>query len=228
MPVGQNSDESPLLKKYAKLWAETKPLQFGTSNVEDGDYIAKLIGYDYGVSRKGLGRAQIKELWKIMEGEFDGEEIPVYIGLVDPNLSKEENQRSMGIYKARASVLGIPVSDDLEELPQIIEECKKTGEIFTFYDVTVQSNKGFTNVFIKNPNTQVQEVEETTEEGENVDQGEEGVESETETQEEQEEEQQIQKPKPAMAKTGQGKVSSVTKPAPSQKGGTVSKAGTRR
>lgn len=152
--MGSNAWDK-LAKRAGKKFDAAKKLAneggAGNPNVEDGRYIAQLMGLELGQSSSG--RDQIARDFKIIEGESKGEKLRDYQGL--------DTEKGISFFMRDLKRLGYEEPDGLEECGPIVEEINKEKPKVR---ITVKNNGEFQNVFIDKALSD-DEAEDGTEEG---------------------------------------------------------------
>lgn len=151
------SEVSKELRKLGKVWQKTEAKQGGGGNrIEDGEYVLKLLSAEVGHSKKG--RLQVAIKYKIRRPkDMKGKETMTFHGL--------ENENNIAYFKGLAEVIGLELPDEMEDLPEALEnfvdECED--------DLTVKfktNSKGFQNMTILAVgDNEVEQAEGSEEEG---------------------------------------------------------------
>lgn len=144
-----------LAKRAGKKFDAAKKLAkeggAGNPKVEDGRYIAQLVGLELGQS--SAGRDQIARDFKIIEGELKGEKLRDYQGL--------DTEKGISFFMRDLARLGYEEPDGLEDCGPIVEEINKEKPQVR---ISVKNNGEFQNVFIDKALSS-DEVADGTEEG---------------------------------------------------------------
>jgi len=160
--MGEVSKE---LRKLSKTWSKTEAKQGGGGNrLPDDEYKLKLLSMEVTKSKKG--RLQVASKFKVRRPkEAKGKETMTFHGL--------ENENNIAYFKGFCEVIGLELPDDMEELPEALENF--VDECEDEFTVKLVTNKGgFQNMTI----LAVGDNEVATSEEEEEPSGEEGEEGE--------------------------------------------------
>lgn len=153
-----NNEWASLAKRAGKKFEAAKKIasEGGSANpnVEDGRYIAQLLGFE--LQKSSAGRDQIKRSFKITEGESKGEKLTDYQGL--------DTDKGISFFMRDIKRLGYEEPESLEDCGPIVKEINEEQPMIR---ITVKNNGDFQNVFIDKA-LSADEVDEGTEEGAEV------------------------------------------------------------
>ena len=125
------------LKGLQRKWGSATPRVAGT-NLPDGEYVAKIESMVVNRAKKGNGRLQVVTKFEVQGGSEDGRTTSRYDGI--------EEEESMGYFKGYCEVLGVEIPDDLQELPDVLEDfvdnCQDT------FQLTLATRNQFQNINI--------------------------------------------------------------------------------
>lgn len=119
-------DIAKLLGELNEIWEDVDPVSF--EDVADGKYQTLLSKIEINES-KSSGRLQVSWQLKIASGEFANRMIFKHDGI--------DTAESLGYFKGGLARLGVECPDDMQELPEVLDELKDT-----FASVTVRTKKG--------------------------------------------------------------------------------------
>lgn len=107
------------------------------TTLEDGRYIAKLVGTDIGESQSS-GRLQVTWIWEIVEGEYTGEQVRDYDGL--------ENEQNLVYLLRKLAILGYDIDQvNVGDLEEVLEELVAAKPLCR---IRLRTRGDFQNVYI--------------------------------------------------------------------------------
>lgn len=130
------------LSSLAKEWKAAEAILPSYSSVPEGDYVGALREMKVDEAKK-TGRLQAVTTFEIVDGEYEGQTVRRFDGLVD--------KQSMGYFKGLAEIMGMELPEDLELLQEtmdaFVENC---GDLFNIHVAKSKSDEGkdYTNVYV--------------------------------------------------------------------------------
>lgn len=124
------------LAKLRKMWKDTQPTT-GYPRVEDGDYLATIEEMSVGKSKQS-GRIQVMTSFRIIEGPEKDKNILRFDGL--------DNEIGIGFFKGFCEVIGFEIPEDIEELPEALEEF--VAHCDDIFNIRVKTKGDFQNVSV--------------------------------------------------------------------------------
>ncbi len=178
---GKKFDASKALAAAQKLWRKAKKKMGERTKVvefDDGRYLARLVGAK--LEKSNAGRAQIRFVWKFVEGEYEGKEKWAFQGI--------ETEDNLTFLCADLDRLGYDVEeiDDLvKDLPGILAELEKAKPVCRI-SLKTKDGSEYQNVYI----SKLMSTDEEDEDEEDEDSDEEDSDDDDEEEDEDEEEEE--------------------------------------
>lgn len=131
-------DIKSALKKAQGVWEDSEAAEnAGRKKTKPGEYQCKIKSMEVEFA-KSSKRLQVKTIFEVVSPEkYEGEEIWRFDGLTESGTP---------YFKAMARTLGLEVPEDLESLPDALEEF--TDDFDSLVEVSVSTKDDFTNVFV--------------------------------------------------------------------------------
>ena len=123
------------LVKLQDKWSEA--LAITRASIPDDDYLFKLISIKVGFSKNR--RFQAVSKFEVADGTYSGKEILKFDGLVD--------EVSLGFFKGYCEILGIEITENMSELPDILNEFVE--QFSGLITATVKTKGEYTNIYVK-------------------------------------------------------------------------------
>lgn len=129
------------LSQLSKEWKAAEAIAPSFSSVPEGDYVAALREIKVDESKKG--RLQAVSVYEIVDGDYTGQTVKRFDGLVD--------RQTMGYFKGYAEIIGFEVPEDLELLQESMDAfVGGCGDLFNLHVAKSKGEDGkdYTNVYV--------------------------------------------------------------------------------
>lgn len=123
------------LKKLQEEYEAAEPAEGLGGGIPDDDYVVKIS--DMEINHSKNGRLQVKVVYKVEEGKYEGEEIWDFWGL---------DEQGLPYFKLNCNKVGIELPDDLEELPEVLEKFVEDND--DTIELTLKTKNDFQNKYI--------------------------------------------------------------------------------